>query len=318
MKSTVKEREQARKARARLRMIQHSEQLTHNVSQTCRFFAISRTQFYTWLNRYRAEGVMGLRDRPCGPRVSPWRIPQAVQALILQVRQERQYGAVRLSYCLARYHQVYVSPPTIHRVLKAHRVPRVSLQRYRPGPRRRREIRIPGQSVQVDVKALKLRQGRLYQFTAIDEATRYRILKSYDHSTIPSAIACIEELRRRLPVAIQRIQTDHGSEFGTDFTWHLHDLGIIHRHLPPHCPESNGKVERSHRTDADEFYRRVTFQTAEELRVKLRVWEHEYNHRRPHLALRGKTPAEQLCELRISTPAPIPRSGEAGHAERRA
>src|SRR2546428_8689666 len=66
----------------------------------------------------------------------------------------------------------------------------------------------------------------------------------------------IDEVRRRLPMAIQRIQTDHGSEFGTDFTWHLQDVGILHRRIPRGCPESNGKVERSHRTDADEFYRR--------------------------------------------------------------
>jgi transposase InsO family protein len=91
----------------------------------------------------------------------------------------------------------------------------------------------------------------------------------------------------------------YGNEFGTDFTRHLHDLGIAHRHTPPGCPESNGKVERSHRTDGEEFYRRTTFRTVVELTAKLRRWEHEYNHRRPHLALAGKTPAERLCELRI-------------------
>ena len=62
-------------------------------------------------------------------------------------------------------------------------------------------------------------------------------------------------------MAIQRIQTDHGSEFGTDFTWHLQDVGILHRRIPRGCPESNGKVERSHRTDADEFYRRAQFKS---------------------------------------------------------
>jgi len=50
-------------------------------------------------------------------------------------------------------------------------------------------------------------------------------------------------------MGIQRIKTDHDSEFGTDFTWHLHDLGIAHRHIPPRCPQGNGKGERSHRTD---------------------------------------------------------------------
>jgi transposase InsO family protein len=64
-------------------------------------------------------------------------------------------------------------------------------------------------------------------------------------------------------------------------------------------PESKGKVERSHRTDEEEFYRRTTFRTVAEFAAKLRRWENEYNHRRPHLALAGKTPAERLCELRI-------------------
>jgi transposase InsO family protein len=101
-------------------------------------------------------------------------------------------------------------------------------------------------------------------------------------------------------MAIQRIQTNHGNEFGTDFTWHLRDLGIAHRHIPPGCPESNGKVERSHRTDQDEFYRRSIFRSGAQLTAKLRRWEHEYNHRRPHLALAGKTPAERVCELKIA------------------
>jgi transposase InsO family protein len=165
-----------------------------------------------------------------------------------------------------------------------------------PGPRRRRELTVPGQSVQVDVKHLKLGGRRFYQFTAIDEATRYRVLKIYAHSSIPTAIAFIDEVRQRLPLAIQRIQTDHGNEFGTDFTWHLRDLGIGHRHIPPGCPEANGKVERSHRTDEEEFYRRTSFRTVAELTAKLRDWEHEYNHRRPHLALAGKPSGCASCE----------------------
>ena len=109
-------------------------------------------------------------------------------------------------------------------------------------------------------------------------------------------------------MAIQRIQTDHGSEFATDFTWHLHDLGIAHRRIPRGRPEANGKVERSHRTDEDEFYRRITFRTPQQLAHKLRGWEHEYNHRRLHLALGGKTPAERLLELDISTPVSVQQS----------
>jgi transposase InsO family protein len=116
------------------------------------------------------------------------------------------------------------------------------------------------------------------------------VLRVYAHNSSKSATEFVEEVRRRLPIAIQRIQTDHGSEFGTDFTWHLRDLGVSHRQIPRGCPQSNGKVERSHRTDADEFYRRMIFRSPAELAQKLRQWEYEYNHRRPHLALRGHTP----------------------------
>jgi len=308
MNRKMSDRERAQRAAARLRVLQHFEQVTRNVSRTCRFFGISRTQFYEWRRRYQRDGLVGLRPRPGGPRVSPFRTPPHLEALVLRIRQERQYGIPRLRLFLRRYHQVSLSPPTIRRILREHRMPPVSQKRFRPGPRRRRELHIPGQSVQVDVKHLKTRSGRLYQFTAIDEATRYRVLKIYDHNSIQSAIAFIEEVRQALPVALQRIQTDHGSEFGTDFTWHLHDLGIAHRRIPPGCPEANGKVERSHRTDEDEFYRRVTFRTRQELVQKLRAWEHEYNHRRLHMGLGGKTPAERLAELRISPAISVLRS----------
>ena len=106
-------------------------------------------------------------------------------------------------------------------------------------------------------------------------------------------------------MALQRIQTDHGSELRTDFAWHLHDLGIAHKRIPPGCPEANGKVERSHRTDEDEFSRRAHFHTRQELMPKLREWDWECNHWRLHLGLGGRTPAERLAELRITTPAPV-------------
>jgi transposase InsO family protein len=300
MEHSREKRERERKVRARLRVLHHYEQVTRNVSRTCRFFGISRTIFYRWRERYQQHGLHGLQDGPRGPRHHPYTTPPHIVALILQIRREREYGPLRISFFLQRYHNAYVSAPTIHRILKRLRVPQVSRKRFRPGPRRRRELRVPGHSVQVDVKHLKLGSRRFYQFTAIDEATRYRVLRVYAHNSIRSATDFIDELRRRLPMAIQRIQTDHGSEFGTDFTWHLRDLGLTHRQIPRGCPESNGKVERSHRTDAEEFYRRTVLRSPAELARKLRQWEYEYNHRRPHLALRGSTPAERLCELRIA------------------
>jgi transposase-like protein len=76
MGHAAKAREQERKARARLRVLHHYEQVTRNVSRTCRFFGISRTLFYRWRDRYRQAGLPGLQDGPRGPRFHPFTTPQ--------------------------------------------------------------------------------------------------------------------------------------------------------------------------------------------------------------------------------------------------
>ncbi|MCI0717871.1 MAG: IS481 family transposase [Acidobacteria bacterium] len=302
MKSPLFEQEQARKVKTRSRMLQHAQKISHNVSQTCRFFGISRAQYYIWLRRFEKDGMQGLRDWSRRPSKIRHRIPPEVIALILRIREERRYGAVRMSLYLQRHYQVYVSPTTILKIFRRHHVGRVSLKRYHPGPKPQAEgpLPVPGQSVQVDVKFVprigRARQ-RFYQFTAIDEATRYRVLRVYDYNNTHSAMAFLEEVRQRLPFAIQRIQTDNDSSFGPQFTWHLADLGIAHRHIPPASPEVNGKVERSHKTDEEEFYRGKHFRNRKQLARKLKRWEKEYNEQRPHLALKGKTPAERVQEL---------------------
>ena len=63
MKRVVSDRERAQRAAARLRVLQHFEQVTHNVSRTCRFFRVSRTLFYEWRRRYQRDGLPGLRPR---------------------------------------------------------------------------------------------------------------------------------------------------------------------------------------------------------------------------------------------------------------
>jgi transposase InsO family protein len=138
---------------------------------------------------------------------------------------------------------------------------------------------------------------RLYQFTAIGQVTRFRVVRIYDHNNTKTAIDFLREVREHFPFAIQKIQTDNDSSFGPQFTWHLSDLRISHKHIPPGCPEVNGKVERSHKTDSQEFYQGRHFKHKRDLARKLKRGETEYNEDRPHLALDGKTPAERVREL---------------------
>jgi len=157
----------------------------------------------------------------------------------------------------------------------------------------------PGDRVQIDVKFLNrlaFAGKRYYQFTAIDDCTRYRVLRIYDHNTVKSAADFVNKVRNVLPFAVKQVQTDNGTEFGEQFTWHLADLGIDHRKTRIRSPEENGKVERSHRTDEEEFYRPRQFVSIHHCMRLLSQWEKEYNEKRPHMALKGKTPKQYLAE----------------------
>jgi transposase InsO family protein len=257
MGNPVYEQIQARKVKARLRMLQHAQRVSGNVSQTCRFFGVSRSLYYIWKKRFEKRGPDGLRDLKRRPHHIRYRIPPEIVSLILRIREERRYEAVRTSLYLQRHYHAYVSPTTILKLFHRHHVGQISKKKYRPGPKPAdAPLQVPGRSVQLDVKFVprvgRARQ-RLYQFTAIDEATRFRVLRIYDHNNTKTAIEFLNEIREHFPFAIQKIQTDNDSSFGPQFTWHVSDLSISHRHIPPGCPEVNGKVERSHKTDAEEF-----------------------------------------------------------------
>ncbi len=133
-------------------------------------------------------------------------------------------------------------------------------QRYRPLKERfkRYEKPIPGHNIQIDVKFLDpipgLTPKKFYQYTAIDDCTRIRILKIYNRYNQKNSIEFVDYVLAKLPFSVYSIQTDNGTEFGPQFHWHILDKGIEHRYIQPRTPRLNGKVERSHRIDDEEFY----------------------------------------------------------------
>ena len=176
---------------------------------------------------------------------------------------------------------------------------------------------------QMDVKYVpracnhgKFAKEWIYQYTIIDEATRERFLFPYKEKSGYSTVDFIKRAIVYFGYAPQTIQTDNGTEFtnpkGTgEGKKHALDilldrLGIRHQLIRVYTPRHNGKVERSHRTDSEFFYKTLTFETYEELKEKMAAWVVRYNNR-PHSSLRNKegkrvwlTPLqkrEQLIEL---------------------
>lgn len=305
------EREQQRKIRHRLAVLRHAEEVTGNVAATCRYYGITRQTFYKWLRRYEEHGDDGLRDRSSAPFHSPNETSVEIVGKIVYLRQHYHFGPDKISMYLKRYHDVGISPSGVWRVLKRLELNRLpTSQRYKRHTQRwkRYEKPLPGHRVQVDVKFIEPLAGsrkKHYQYTAIDDCTRIRVLRIYPRNDQKAAIAFLDYVLEKLPFQVEVIQTDNGAEFQGAFHWHVLDRGIGHVYIRPATPRLNGKVERSHRIDGEEFYRMldgVVIDDTELFNDKLQEWERFYNFHRPHGGLNGQTPYERLRQ-RTRTPA---------------
>jgi len=283
--------------------------------RTCRHFGISRQAFYRWKRRYKAHGEAGLWDRARRPHRSPRATPREVVGKILYLRQHYHFGPGKIADYLRRFHQVPIAGSSVHRILRRHGMNRLPAnQKHRPHRQRwqRYEKPQPGHRLQMDVKFLERIPGtwkRLYQFTAIDDCTRIRVLKVYDACNQRTAIRFADEVLRRLPFRVRVVQTDNGAEFQSQFHWHLETRDVRHVYIRPRTPHLNGKVERSHRVDDQEFYQLLDKNGISDdihlFNERLREWEDYYNYQRPHAALDGQTPYERLVAKMRAGASPV-------------
>ena len=295
--------EQARLTAWRSKVLQQAAH-DQNVARVCRQFGISRKSFYKWKRRHAEHGDAGLADRPRTPRRSPRATARDVVSKILYLRQHYHFGPSRIAAYLKRFHQIVIAGSSVHRILARQGMNRLPAnQKHQPHGKRwqRYEKPQPGHRLQLDVKFLERIPAtgrRLYQFTAIDDCTRIRVLKVYDACNQRTAISFIDEVIRRLPFRVHVVQTDNGAEFQSQFHWHLESLDVRHAYIRPRTPHLNGKVERSHRVDDEEFYQLLDKDGISDdihlFNEKLREWEDYYNYHRPHGALDGQTPYERL------------------------
>lgn len=204
---------------------------------------------------YRESGIEGLKDRSKRPNtISRIKITSEYEKWILDLRRTRKLGARRIQTELKRLHELSLSLATIHKVLTRNNVQPIKRFR-RKGHIKRYERPTPGDRVQMDTCKIG---PRMYQYTAVDDCTRYRVLALYDRRNTASTLLFLDKIIEEMPFPIQRIQTDRGTEFfSTKVQRRFMDYSIKFRPVKPGSPHLNGKVERSQKTDLEEFYNTV-------------------------------------------------------------
>lgn len=244
----------------------------------------ARSTLYLWKDAYEKEGIDGLREKSRAHHAHPKTTAPEMVAL----------------------HKVLAREGMVRRKKRTRK-------NEKPIP----TATFPGELIQIDtVYARKFNGNWLYQFTAIDCASRWRFAwVSREHSNRTSVIF-LEKLITQAPFKILGIQTDNGSIFTNYYTGyrksadplaprlHAFDLackrnGLVHYLIDPGKPAQNGKVERSHRTDREEFWNDVRFRTVADLKKQHAAYLLRYNTEREHLALGGRTPAEYLANCPI-------------------
>ena len=288
----------------------------YGVTKAARLYGIHRDTIYAWRKELEPK-----KPGPSG-EVS-WQTDQDIEALILQLKLATNHGPKRLLHELADL-GIVVGEKAIRGVLE--RADLVEHHR-KPKPKKKQEFYnpYPGYRLQVDTKAVEdggsdKRSTARYQFTAVDIATRIRYMALYDSLSNYNSIRFVKDALaffKELGIHVECVQTDNHSTFTNLYiggnkkskydlfrphplTEYLESRGIEHKLSRPGTPRHNGFVERSHRTDEDDFYDWINAGELDNqtLETALKDWMDEYNNQRLHSSCGYLPPMEHYLGSR--------------------
>lgn len=268
-----------------------------NVRQLCRRFNISPSTAYKWLSRFEKTGAEGLNNQSRRPKTSPKRCADEVEKQILTVSQEyAAWGARKLKRVLEDKGLAMPSVSTVHAVLQRHL--RVDPKAAEIKPFIRFEHEAPNDLWQMDFKGhFSLSQGRCHPLTILDDHSRFSMCiaacANEQRDTVQEHL--IRVFRRYgLPL---RITMDNGSPWGdqtgvyTALEVWLMGQGIKVGHSRPYHPQTQGKLERFHRSLKSEVLQGRHFTDLNSAQQAFDIWRDVYNQKRPHQALDMQVPA---------------------------
>ena len=298
--------------RFRLSLIQYAER--HGVSNAAKKYKTNRQYIYRWKNRYDGSWD-SLRDRSRRPHSHPnQHTPEEIK-LIQDMRRRNPHAGLVVFWVKLTQRGYQRSITGLYRFLKKQGMTAQKLPNPKYVPKPYEQMAYPGQRVQIDVKFVpacclvnEAKGKKFYQYTAIDEYSRWRYVEAFEEHSTYSSARFLEHLIRRFPMPIECVQTDNGMEFTkrfstsgqvtlTAFQRVLQEHGIRHKLIRPFTPRHNGKVERSHRKDNERFYASHTFYSFADFSRQLQLYNRRDYNRFPMRPLGWKSPQTVLDEF---------------------
>jgi transposase InsO family protein len=308
-----------------------------SVAQAADYYRVSWPTASRWARRYREllMGSVGpltaamFGDRSSRPAHSPTRTPEPVKRKIVHLRWKKAMGPVQIAGALG------MPASTVYAVLVRCRVNRLShVDRRTAEPIRRYERDTPGSLVHVDIKKLgnipdgggwrfvgrkqgernkvatpgttrslrgDAKIGHAFVHSVLDDHSRLVYSEVHDDERKETAVAV---LRRAVfwflarGVVIDEVISDNGGCYKSNL-WRdaCRDLDIKHRRTRPYRPQTNGKIERFHRTLTNGWAYARLYTSESARRNALQAWIHHYNHHRPHTATGNLPPISRLTNL---------------------
>jgi transposase InsO family protein len=315
--------------RARLRLARLIVDDGWPIATAARYFHVSWPTAKRWADRYAAMGEAGMVDRPSRPHTVPTKTPEPVVRKIVHLRWKQRLSPLEIGAKLD------MPASTVHAVLVRCRLNKLWHIDQRTGEQiRRYEHDRPGAMLHVDVKKLgnipdgggwryvgrqqgrknrrltpgkpknaqrNPKMGHAFVHTVIDDHSRVAYAEIHNDET---AVTAVGVLRRAVAwfakrgVQVERVLSDNGSCYVSKL-WKktCAELGITPKRTRPYRPQTNGKIERFHRTMAAGWAFRRHYLSESSRRKALPAWLHEYNHHRPHSAIGKVPPITRLTNL---------------------
>ena len=296
----------------RLSLIRYAEK--YGVTKAAIKYKTNRQYIYRWKRRFDGS-IESLRDRSRRPHSHPNQHTSQEIQLIRNMRRRNPHTGLVTFWVKLRQRGYTRSITGLYRFLKKQGMTAQKLPNPKYVAKPYEQMLYPGQRIQIDVKFVPsvclvgdAEGKKFYQYTAIDEYSRWRYVEAFEeHSTYSSSVF-VEHLIRHFPMPIECVQTDNGAEFTKCFTqpgketltmFHrtLRNNDICHKLINPFTPRHNGKVERSHRKDNERFYATHKFYSFEDFSKQLQQYNYRDYNRFPMRPLGWKSPQTVLDDF---------------------